>query len=230
MPAVTAGAGLFSCSGPLLGARPISGTHWTSKRCATRQPAPVVSPGQNFAASTQLPEEDRMADGLDAIFLNNRAALLRFLRARADHDSAEDLLQELWLRAARGASEPVADPLAYLYRAANNLVIDRHRSSVRRVLREREWVKVVGGQAIPLSSSVSGEEVILARDEIRAVQAALAALGERTETIFRRFRLDGVSHRQIAGELGISVSAVEKHLQKAYRALVELRRRQLDAG
>ena len=169
-----------------------------------------------------------MADGLEAIFLDNRPALLRFLRARAGQDWAEDLLQELWLRIGSGRSEPVSDPLAYLYRAANNLVIDRHRSSVRRTLREREWVKVGGGQPVPISSTVSGEDLILVRDEIRAAQAALAALGDRTETIFRRFRLEGASHAQIASELGISVSAVEKQLQKAYRALIALRRAQLD--
>ena len=34
--------------------------------------------------------------------------------------------------------------------------------------------------------------------------------------------------RQIAGELGISLSAVEKHLQKAYQVVVETQKR-LDA-
>jgi RNA polymerase sigma-70 factor (ECF subfamily) len=38
-----------------------------------------------------------------------------------------------------------------------------------------------------------------------------------------------MSQPEIAAELEISLSAVEKHLQKAYRALIEVRRR-LDAG
>ena len=53
-------------------------------------------------------------------------------------------------------------------------------------------------------------------------------LARRGQLVFRRFRVEGVSQRQIADELGISLSAVEKHLQKAYRALIEVRRR-LDA-
>jgi RNA polymerase sigma-70 factor (ECF subfamily) len=52
--------------------------------------------------------------------------------------------------------------------------------------------------------------------------------GERTDHIFRRHRVEGASQKEIAKELGISLSAVEKHLQKAYRALIDLRRR-LDA-
>jgi len=49
-------------------------------------------------------------------------------------------------------------------------------------------------------------------------------LGERTDLIFRRFRLDGVSQQIIGEELGISRSAVEKHLQKAYRRLLDIKR------
>ena len=36
-----------------------------------------------------------MATGLSAIFMANRAALLRFLRARGAGDDAEDLLQDM---------------------------------------------------------------------------------------------------------------------------------------
>ena len=57
----------------------------------------------------------------------------------------------------------------------------------------------------------------------------IADLGERTDTIFRRFRVEGVGQKRIAEELGISINTVEKHLQRAYRALVGLRRRLDDA-
>ena len=43
-----------------------------------------------------------------------------------------------------------------------------------------------------------------------------------------RYRIDGIPQREIAGEIGISLSAVEKHLQRAYRTVVETRER-LDA-
>jgi RNA polymerase sigma-70 factor (ECF subfamily) len=47
----------------------------------------------------------------------------------------------------------------------------------------------------------------------------LRSLGERTDYIFRRHRVEGIPQRDIAAELGISLSAVEKHLQRAYRAV-----------
>ncbi len=163
--------------------------------------------------------------GLEAVFMQNRAALLRFLRARGGGDSAEDLLQELWLKASSGASGPIADPLAYLFRAANNLMLDRRRGELRRERRDQEWTEATGGPDLGVSDAPTGEQLLIARERLAAAEAALKALGERTDYVFRRYRVEGASQRQIADELGISLSAVEKHLQKAYRALVDLRRR-----
>ena len=163
--------------------------------------------------------------GLEAVFFANRSALLRFLRARGGGDAAEDLLQELWLRASAGASGPIADPLAYLYRTANNLMLDRRRGELRRERRDHDWTEATGGAEVGVSDAPSGERVLIAREQLAAAEAELKSLGERTDHVFRRYRVEGASQRQIADELGISLSAVEKHLQKAYRALVELRRR-----
>ena len=169
-----------------------------------------------------------MVSGLAAVFMQNRAALLRFLRARGAGEDAEDLLQELWLSASSAPAQPVAEPLAYLYRSANNLILDRLRAARRQSRREQDWSLGAVG-ASEAADHESGERAAFARDELRLVEATLASLGERTEAVFRRFRVDGVSQRDIAGEMGISLSAVEKHLQKAYRALIDLRR-QIDAG
>jgi RNA polymerase sigma-70 factor (ECF subfamily) len=166
--------------------------------------------------------------GLEAVFMENRAALLRFLRARGVVDGAEDLLQEMWIKASAGASGPIADPLAYLYRTANNLMLDRRRAALRAQRRDHEW-HALGAGELGVSDAPSGERVLIAREQLAEAEAALKALGERTDFVFRRFRVEGASQRDIADELGISLSAVEKHLQKAYRALIELRRR-FDAG
>ncbi len=48
---------------------------------------------------------------------------------------------------------------------------------------------------------------------------------ERTRTIFRRFRIDGQQQSVIAAELGISVSAIEKHLARAYKEISAARLR-----
>ena len=55
--------------------------------------------------------------------------------------------------------------------------------------------------------------------QLAILQRILDGLPERTRIIFRRFRIDGEPQRVIAGELGISISAVEKHLARAYQAI-----------
>lgn len=167
---------------------------------------------------------DRARSGLEVVFFDNRDALLRFLRAVGEKDAAEDLLQELWLRASSASTGPISDPLAYLYRMANNLALDRRRSELRRKKREEEWTASSLGSRSEASDYHSAERSVVAREQLRSAEIALADLGERTDQIFRRFRLDGISQCQIAEELGISLSAVEKHLQKAYRVLLQIRR------
>lgn len=166
-----------------------------------------------------------MASGLSAIFLENRPALLRFLRARGAGEDAEDLLQDIWMKLEAKDLGPVLDPLPYLYRMANNLMLDRYRSATRRERREQDWADGAGGvMADPTADLPIDERMILSQglDEARD---ALRALGPRVEMVFRRFRIEGIGQRMIAQELGVSLTTVEKDLQKAYRAMLTLRKR-----
>jgi RNA polymerase sigma factor (sigma-70 family) len=158
--------------------------------------------------------------GLKAVFLAERRMLLRLLTARLrDAEAAEDVLQDIWLKLESAGSGPVADPAAYLYRMANNLAFDRRRSEVRRQSREGAWLELRGDE----EAGVAQDRALLAREQLFAMQQAIAALPERTAAIFRRYRFDEVPRKDIAIEYGISVSAVEKHLQRAYRIIVDAR-------
>lgn len=110
---------------------------------------------------------------------------------------------------------------------ADNLLVDLRRSQSRRAMREGAWVatRTEGGEA---DIQPSAEQALIAKQQLALIRESLLRLPERTLWVFRRFRLDGVGQKQIAAELGITVSAVEKHLQRAYRKLLESRSR-LDA-
>lgn len=164
-------------------------------------------------------EREEQIDGLQRVVLNERSRLIRFLVARGAGDEAEDLLHELWQRVASGSGQPIADPVSYLFRAAENLMRDLRRSTVSRERRQFDWHETrASADEEPL-----GERVLIARERLREVDATLAALGPRVEQVFRRYRIDGIGQAAIARELGISLSSVEKDLQKAYRALAQLR-------
>lgn len=159
--------------------------------------------------------------GLQAVFMASRPTLLRFMRARlGDHQEAEDLLQDLWLKLNGLETGPIADPLSYLFRMADNLVLDRRRSGQRRARRDEAWTEAQSGAAIDVDDRPSAEQTLLARERLRAVEHVLGELPERTAAAFRMYRIEGKPQKVIAAEFGITLSAVEKHLQKAYRAVL----------
>jgi DNA-directed RNA polymerase specialized sigma24 family protein len=53
-------------------------------------------------------------------------------------------------------------------------------------------------------------------------------LPERTAFAFRAVRIEGTPQKEIAAQMGISLSAVEKHLQRAYHAVIDVQQK-LDA-
>ncbi|WP_294235289.1 RNA polymerase sigma factor [uncultured Sphingomonas sp.] len=156
--------------------------------------------------------------GLEAVFLAHRDTLVRFLRARGAGDTAEDLVQDLWLKLSGRMDGPIANPLAYLYRAADMLMIDRYRARRQAERREQDWAGDQDGTEPP-----AAERAVVARQTAERVATTLAALGERPATVFRRVRVDGIAQRQVAAELGVSLSTVESDLRMAAQALAALK-------
>jgi len=163
--------------------------------------------------------------GLEAEFLASRSRLLRFLQARGAGDAAEDLLQDVWVKAATGTTGPIGAPLAYLYRVANTVMIDRYRATRQARQRDADWAEASGGTVPGVSDAPSAERLLIARDHARLAAQTLDGLGQRPAAIFRRHRIDGMAQKEVAAEFGISLSTVESDLRAAYRALAELKGR-----
>lgn len=163
--------------------------------------------------------------GLQAAYLVNRGALLRFLAARGAGEAAEDLVQEIWVKLSRldGGQAPVTAPLAYLYRIANTLMIDRYRSTRQAAQRDSNWIQAASTDPADRDAVPSPERAAIGRDLLRRVAQRLDQLGPRTAAVFRRHRIDGMPQRQIAEEFGVSLSTVESDLRAAYRAIAELK-------
>lgn len=159
--------------------------------------------------------------GIEAVFLANRDKLVRFLAARGAGDAAEDLVQDLWVKMAGRMDGPIANPLAYLYRAADMLMIDRYRARRQAERRDQDWAE--GQDMQEAGPEPPAERALVARQTAERVAATLAALGERPATVFRRARIEGIPQRQIAAELGVSISTVESDLRMAAHALAALK-------
>lgn len=149
-------------------------------------------------------------------------APLRLLRGyfgrRAPRQEVEDLVQDVALRLhARtiGAGEAIAHPGGYVLTVARSVLADRHRAESSRSHALHETLE---DRHHPVEV-LSPERVVAARQELAQVMQMLHDLPERTRQAFVLHRFEETTYPQIARHMGISVSAVEKHIMRAMRKL-----------
>jgi RNA polymerase sigma-70 factor (ECF subfamily) len=151
-------------------------------------------------------------------------ALRRFFVRRlrpSERAEAEDLVQDVFVHlAARAASggEQVERTNAYVYITAANVLRDRSR---RRTVRRADAHDSFDADLHVAFEDRTPERVFVGKQSIERVQAALLELPARTRTVFILFRFEEMSRPEIARDLGISVSLVEKELAKAVRHLMD---------
>ena len=148
------------------------------------------------------------------VFLAQRVSLLRTLeRMVNNHSTAEDLLQETYLRVTRALSERAIEHLEpFVFQTARNLALDhlRARRIQARTLLEDVPVDVVESVAAPLSSA---EDAAHAEQLLERLNMSLAQLSPRQQRIFILSRLHGHSYLEIAEKLEVSQSTVQKELK-----------------
>jgi RNA polymerase sigma-70 factor (ECF subfamily) len=133
-------------------------------------------------------------------------------RGRAD---AEELLHAAFLRLMRYRAQHAVDNVgAFLVRTAVNIGVDNYRH-------DRFTADVSPDEMGICENSPLQDEVLAARARLERVREGLSRLTPRTREIFLMHRLDDMKYREIAERLGISQSAVEKHIAKAALFLTE---------
>ncbi|WP_219893422.1 RNA polymerase sigma factor [Aquisediminimonas profunda] len=187
----------------------------------------VARPDTSIRAMDGDLTQERHAEGLQAHFAEHSGSMRRMIAARlGSQDDADDLLQELWIRLADVHSGPVANPKAYLHKMALNLANDLVRERVRRRKRESSWSDhmIAEADTVAIDPSPSPERQLSDRMELAALLATIRSLPDKAQLVFRRHRIDGLSHGEVARELGISKSAVEKNMATAMKHLLRARR------
>jgi RNA polymerase sigma-70 factor (ECF subfamily) len=153
---------------------------------------------------------------LPQYFRRMQKILLRRGRTR---EEAEDLIQDAYLKMQeycnRGGA--VRQPEAFLVRTALRLGINARRDEHRDLYVDQQ----VDELTLIVDSNPSPDEVLVAEQCLERMTDALEAVSRRTREVFFMHRLDGMSYGQIAARLGISVSAIEKHMISALAALAE---------
>jgi RNA polymerase sigma factor (sigma-70 family) len=156
-------------------------------------------------------------DTLGARTMRLRPLLCRWFARRAPSAEVDDLVQEVFLRIVkRGGAGGLDHFQAYVFETAGSVMADRFRNrQSRRADRHVEFDADAHAQTID-----GPESSLLGQEALRTTTRVLLELPERTRTIFILRRLEGLPVADIAKRLGLSTSAVEKHMQRAARHLL----------
>ena len=148
------------------------------------------------------------------------------LRILRDRDAASDATVEtywtVWQKA-RSFDPRRGRPLAWMLTVARSRAIDRLRAQRRRSANEergREWIELADPAPGPEAASAHGERCVL-------LKAALESLPEEQRIAIETAFFSGLSHSEVAAELGEPLGTVKSRIRLG---LGSLRRRLGEIG
>jgi RNA polymerase sigma-70 factor (ECF subfamily) len=153
-------------------------------------------------------------DQFEMLFRSSYVALVRYAKVLVrDHDSAEEIVQELFFRLWQDREKlKIESSLnGYLFRAVHN-----------RCLHHIEHLKVVEKHAGELSwrqpeTQESPAEILEYAELQDRIASILERLPERCGQIFYMNRFEGLKYSEIAEKLSVSVKTVEANMGKALK-------------
>jgi RNA polymerase sigma factor (sigma-70 family) len=135
--------------------------------------------------------------------------ITRFMRGSPD---IEDIAQEAFLRAyAVERDRPIEQPKSFLFRIAKHVALSQLTRKSRQItdyIEDSDDSEVIGTES-------SAEDETSARQILGLHCEAVATLPPQCRQVYLLRKVHGLSHKEIAAQLGIAVSTVEKHLIKA---------------
>jgi RNA polymerase sigma-70 factor (family 1) len=137
----------------------------------------------------------------------------------ADDELAKDIVQEVFIKVweKRAVILDIAIE-AYLFRLVRNKCYNHLRDQKIIDNRTLEFTTISGIEELYRITEAGNEPFHLIEAELEEeLQAVLKKLPEKTRDIFRMSRLEGMSNKEIAEALSVSVKSVEKHITGALR-------------
>ena len=133
-----------------------------------------------------------------------------------DAETAADITQDVLLRSiASGALAGADNPIAWLYRSAQNAIIDHYRTRRRHEPLDHRPEQPTEGNTEDDGPNAATRELA------RCLQPLIHQLAPIYRDALTRVDLDGQTHQQAAEQLGITVSGMKSRVQRGRRQLRE---------
>ena len=143
-------------------------------------------------------------------------ALRRYFQKKVGPAEAEDLVQDVFVSLqVRGSAETIENVEGYLFRIAANALMRRHKR------RGWDWAghdPLIDGEWP--SDEVSPERVLMGKEAMAGVVAALKTLPPRSSEAFFLHRFEEMTYPAIGRRMGFSPRTVEKLISLALKRLI----------
>ncbi|MCZ6618704.1 MAG: RNA polymerase sigma factor [Gammaproteobacteria bacterium] len=152
---------------------------------------------------------------IESVYRNNAHSLSRFLARFLDSSvEIEDVLQETFLKALEVERvTKIERPLPFLFRIARNLAfnaIGRRRRQRTDLVADFDEISVLID--LRLISELDPESGALVEERLAFAKEIIERLTPRVQEVFVLRKVYGFTHNEIAAQLKIAVSTVEKHI------------------
>jgi len=135
-------------------------------------------------------------------------------------DDANDLAQEAFLRMHKAQqSKPLDNAQAFLFKTANNLAIDQIRRTRLHNKYLRSEMPPEHTEEDSYQFSPSPERTTAAKQELEMLYAVVGRMPIKVKRAFLLHRGRDLSYAEIATEMSVSTSMVEKYITEALKAL-----------
>lgn len=154
----------------------------------------------------------RKPNKIASIYADSREGLAKWLmsRFRVGGD-LEDILQETFLKTWEAdQKKAIKSPRSYMFMVARNLVYRNFKHKQKFVA---EAVEDLGLETDDLPQ----DQALFEKRKFEAFEVALSSLPSRCREVFVLRKLYGMSHKEIAAQLGISAKTVENHITTAIK-------------
>lgn len=150
---------------------------------------------------------------ITSIFLENNLFLRKFLTRylRKDMD-VEDVLQDTYLKVyhLEQKGTKIDKPKSFLFTVAKNLALNELNRQSRRISETID--DCLGEEAVEQLKHPSADNEIEAHQALGQYCEAIAQLPPKCRQVYLLRKVHGLSHKDIARRMGMSLDAVEKQL------------------
>jgi RNA polymerase sigma factor (sigma-70 family) len=159
---------------------------------------------------------------LVSLIASSKNRISRIVAKIVPSADVDDILQETYLRVHTAVlDKEINEPIAFITQIAKNLALDHIKSAEFKKLQfvDREAIEGLINQENSVDSTLTA---IISQQDLMQFLSAVQTLPAKCQEVYTLRKIYGYSQKEIAQRLGVTTSAIEKHIAYGTKKLFHL--------